>query len=479
MTLVKLKKSLSSFGVKLFFWFWLTTILSIMGTRFISQLMTVDTSSEVIKKTADFEDFRHLKNIAKKIKHRNLQSVTEVFQLKRKARPDSNLWLKTGKTITNARPLKPRHKEPIIKYLKNTAFDKAVTGFFSHTKVTGPLPITLNQQDYQLFISQKLRRGDLRHMVQSLPPWAPIVIALLMSFIFCWLIARSLNKPLLNIKNAAKSIGAGNLSTRVQDVDKRNDELGELAKDFNQMANKLEQNLSAQQRLLGDVSHELRSPMTRLQMALGLAQQQNTTEQARNQYLQRCELEVSRLDKMIGEVLALSRLENTLQNLTLDRFDFSSLLLNIMSDEQFIADEKSIRIVAPKPSQIMILADRNLLTSAISNIISNAVKYGPENSTITVTLSSNQQLLTLTISDTGEGVPEQSLAHLFEPFYRVSEARDRITGGTGLGLAIAKQAVIAHKGKIFANNINKKNNETNETNDSTIGLAVTILLPLS
>ena len=267
------------------------------------------------------------------------------------------------------------------------------------------------------------------------------------------------------IKKATTKLGQGDFATRVEGVTKRNDELGQLANSFNEMADQLQQNQSAQQRLLGDVSHELRSPLTRLQMALGLAQQALTTEQAREQYLQRCQREIERLDQMIEHVLVLSRLENTIQTIEYQQVYITSLVQDVINDEQFVADKKSIHIELDCTENISMLADQTLLVSAISNVLSNAVKYSPEQSTITVTISKNKHDICLTISDQGDGVPEQALAQLFKPFYRVNLARDRHTGGTGLGLAIAKQAIVAHRGKIFA-----KNNPTK-------GLSVTIQIP--
>jgi two-component system sensor histidine kinase CpxA len=302
--------------------------------------------------------------------------------------------------------------------------------------------------------------------VQELPSWIRIAIPVLISFILCLLLARSFSKPIATIKKAASELGKGNLATRVEGVTKRSDELGQLANSFNQMAEQLQQNQSAQQRLLGDVSHELRSPMTRLQMALGLAQQESTAKPAREQYLQRCELEVARLNQMIEDALVLSRLENTLQTIKKEPLNLTVLIQKIINEEQFIANDKSIKIEFDSIAIVELLGDSNLLFSAISNVITNSVKYSPEHSTVKVSLSINEQLVSLVVSDNGTGVPSQSLTELFTPFYRVSLARDRKTGGTGLGLAIAKQAINAHQGKIFA-----KNNEIQ-------GLSVTIQLPL-
>ena len=267
------------------------------------------------------------------------------------------------------------------------------------------------------------------------------------------------------IKKATTSLGQGDFSTRVKGVSQLSGELGQLANSFNTMAEQLQQTQSAQRRLLGDVSHELRSPMTRLQMALGLAQQKSTTEQAREQYLHRCQKEITRLDQMIENVLVLSRLENTIQTAESQQVNLNKLVQDIIIDEQFVADEKSINIEMNFSDEICMLADQNLLASAISNVLTNAVKYSPEESIINVSLSINKHNVNLIISDSGNGVPEEALEQLFTPFYRVNLARDRNTGGTGLGLAIAKQAIIAHQGKIFAKN------------NSTKGLSVIIQLP--
>ena len=268
-----------------------------------------------------------------------------------------------------------------------------------------------------------------------------------------FLLSGYLSRPMRRLQKTVKAIAGGDLSARSgYRLRRRRDEIGDLSREFDVMADRVQTLLADQKGLLRDISHELRSPLTRLQMALGLAQEDSTKEQAREQYLQRCQREIERLDHMIESVLALSRLENTLHTAESEQVNLSALIQNIINDEQFVADKKSIKIEVDYPNDVIISADQTLLTSAISNVLSNAVKYGPEQSTINVTLSSDKHNITLIISDCGEGVPEQALAQLFTPFYRVNLARDRNTGGTGLGLAIAKQAIIAHQGEIFAKN---------------------------
>lgn len=470
-TPTKIKAFFSSFSIKLFTWFWLIAITSIFSTRFISHQISNDAYNTVVSEVPMHEELRQLHNTARKIKRSKIQNIEQLLQekIQRFTKGPFNIWFKSiddKPTVSSLFLLPPRHQQALTYYLDKEVFDQPITSNFSHTRLIGPVLIDINQQQYQLFISRKQHKRNFGRIVQELPSWIRIAIPVLISFILCLLLARSFSKPIATIKKAATELGKGNLATRVNGVTKRSDEVGQLANSFNQMAEQLQQNQSAQQRLLGDVSHELRSPMTRLQMSLGLAQQESTTEAAREKYLQRCELEVSRLNQMIEDALVLSRLENTLQTIKKDPINLTTLVQKAVQEEQFIANEKSIQIEFNSTATIELLGDANLLLSAISNVITNAVKYSPEHSTVKVSLSVNNQLVSLVISDNGTGVPPESLTELFTPFYRVSLARDRKTGGTGLGLAIAKQAIDAHQGKIFA-----KNNEIQ-------GLSVTIQLPL-
>lgn len=468
---VKIKGFFSSFSIKIFAWFWLIAITSIFSTRFISQQLSSDMYNKVVSQAPEQYELSQLKNTAKKIKRSKINNIDDMRQERPQhfIKPPYNLWLKgidDNSTAISFFPLQRKQQQALTRYLNEQVFDQAITSIFSHTRLIGPVLIKINKKKYQLFISRRQHERNFGQLVQELPSWARVVIPVFISFILCLLLARSFSKPIATIRKAATELGKGNLATRVEGITQRNDELGQLANSFNQMAEQLQQNQTAQQRLLGDVSHELRSPMTRLQMALGLAQQESTTQSARDQYLQRCQLEVDRLNQMIENALVLSRLENTLQTIEKKRLNFTTLVQNIIHEEQFIANEKSIKIILDSTIVVELPGDHNLLFSAISNVITNAVKYSPECSTVNVTLSINEDLVSLVICDNGIGVPPKSLTELFTPFYRVNLARDRKTGGTGLGLAIAKQAIIAHQGNIFA-----KNNKVK-------GLSVTIQLPL-
>ncbi|MFT5813183.1 MAG: two-component system sensor histidine kinase CpxA [Psychroserpens sp.] len=206
--------------------------------------------------------------------------------------------------------------------------------------------------------------------------------------------------------------------------------------------------------------------MTRLQITLGLAQQNNISEDLLHKHLQRCELEVARLDEMISNVLSLSRMENTISQTELMTVDLKQLLTLCIEDAQYIANEKSITIAFEYQEIALLQGDPNLLFSAINNILINAIKYSHKNQRVKVHLIKTNSHFVINIMDTGSGVPANDLPKLFEAFYRVTQSRERTTGGTGLGIAIAKQAIIGHNGSISAQN------------NSGDGLTVTIELPL-
>jgi len=469
----KLKIWFSSIIFKLFISFWLIALLTITITRLISTQF----SDDGIILPAHEDDLMRLHFITRLIEARSPTNIDEFLQRlqKRKGKghnKPATILVKNLSTKTLYSSGKNRHRS-LARYLEKNSFTDVVSVQFPYARITGPINVSIANNNYQLYITSKTRNPDFRVIIMQMPAWTRVGIPLIISLIICWLLARSLTKPLLSIKNSATKIGEGDLSIRVKGVAKREDELGELAKSFNQMAEKLEQNLTAQQRLLGDISHELRSPMTRLQMALGLAQQTPLTTAELTKYLQRCELEVERLNNMISDTLALSRLENSIQPLILDKINIYSLMKLLIEDAQFLANEKSVIINCSDLDSLQVMADSQLLSAALSNVLTNAVKYSPEHGDISVSITTNnletnsldKKNLIITISDEGAGVPQESISQLFEPFYRVVEARDRQTGGTGLGLAIAKQAILAHQGNIFANN--------NENN----GLTVTITLP--
>jgi two-component system sensor histidine kinase CpxA len=446
-------------SLKLFIAFWLVIISSVS----ISYFITLQFKQTPTQGVADAKQLLLLSQYAESLpKHRrtNLKDIRNTFIRK------NNLHLIIKSLSTNKVHLaRKRAWHRVHNYLKNNALPNPVTIDFSYTKITGSQEVILNGDKYQLFIASPIDRQQLTTIIDRLPVPLRAIIMLIISFLLCWLLAKAFSKPLIAIQKASDALGKGDLTARLNGLDKRSDEFGSVARSFNNMADQLEHNISAHQRLLGDVSHELRSPLTRLQLAIGLAEKNSGNEAEQQKHLRRCENEVDRLDDMIGDVLTLSRLEHTTNTLHTESVDLTRLVKHIIEDCQYIANDKNITITECKREKCMLSGDRKLLSSAISNVLNNAVNYSPNDADIQVNLLVEHNQIKLTITDQGTGVPEAALSELFTPFFRVADSRERSSGGTGLGLAIAQQAIAQHQGRIYAKNL------------SPHGLAVSIILP--
>ena len=280
-----------------------------------------------------------------------------------------------------------------------------------------------------------------------------ILVALLVSGAVCYFLTRYLTTPILRLRSAAQKIAAGELSVRAEPrMELRRDELGDLVRDFNRMADKTEHLISSQRQLLYDVSHELRSPLARVNVALDLVRGRVRDDPA----LDRIGIDLQRLNEMIGRLLTVAKLEaiSTLQSPI--RVDLSELVSSIVSDADFEAQERGSRVEMVQAANVIILGDLNLLRSAIENVLRNAVRFTRSGMAVEVVLrtsgltSADEAIIS--IRDHGPGVPDQELANIFRPFYRVTEARTRDTGGVGLGLAITERVVRLHGGRIRAMN---------------------------
>lgn len=296
-----------------------------------------------------------------------------------------------------------------------------------------------------------------------------LLVALLTTAVICYWLARYLTKPIVQLQQATRRIAAGDLTARVShQLERRNDEIADLAQDFNRMADCVGDLLEGQRRLLGDISHELRSPLTRLNIALALARQQ-TGDIASAEH-DRIELEAERLNELIGQLLELARVEGGAAQMDLAPIRLVELLEDIAADADFEARSRQrlVTFVVPATDvhSFTINASPSLLRSAIENVVRNAVRYTAEATTVQIELTREKESALIAVSDCGPGVPSDTLDKLFQPFYRVSVARERDTGGTGLGLAITARTVGLLSGTVAARNL------------STGGLCVEIRLPL-
>ncbi len=280
------------------------------------------------------------------------------------------------------------------------------------------------------------------------------LIVLVVGALSFWL-ARYLTSSVGALRAATVRLSRGDLSTRVgASVSRRRDEIGGLARDFDAMAQRLEALVGSQRRLLRDVSHELRSPLARLRVALELTRRGASVEVV--QHLDRIEREAERLDAMIEQLLTLERLQAGGPITKTTMLDLRALLEEVVTDAEFEAHTRgcSVRLL-PGPA-CHVSGSAELLRSALENVIRNAVSYTDDGTTVEVSLScegrDGSRTAAVLVRDHGPGVPEKDVAHLFEPFYRVAAARDRQSGGTGLGLAITDRAVRLHGGSADARN---------------------------
>jgi len=274
---------------------------------------------------------------------------------------------------------------------------------------------------------------------------------LLTALLLCWALARYLSSPIQKIRKATQKLAGGDLQTRVAiEVGNRRDELAALAKDFDVMAERIESLINSQKRLSRDVSHELRSPLARMNVALEIAKQKSNGDTA--PMLERIETESFRLNEMISSILTLSRLESGSRDFERREIDLTALVESVVEDANFEAAAKGKAVKIIDGDECSVFGSENLLRSAIENVLRNAVRYTKGETTVGVTLKTADSKARIHVRDYGSGVPEDELNNLFRPFYRVGEARERKTGGIGLGLAIAEQAIRAHKGSISAGN---------------------------
>lgn len=274
----------------------------------------------------------------------------------------------------------------------------------------------------------------------------PLIIGTVMSALFSGYLAYYLAWPLAYLRRAMSDVAQGRFGTRVKPMmGGRRDEIVDLAEDCDRMANQLRLLVEAQQHLLHDISHELRSPLTRMQAAIGLLRQ----DEARLDMLERIERESERMDTLIEALLTLARLQGRPESIERESLDIIEWLAVIVEDAQFEAQMKGCRVSLEAGAPFVAQVNGELLYRCFENVIRNAVRYSPAGTTVQVSAEIDGDSLTVHISDQGPGVEAPRLQSIFQPFERgLGDA----SVGFGLGLAIASRAVEMHGGSILARN---------------------------
>ncbi|MFZ0313977.1 MAG: HAMP domain-containing sensor histidine kinase [Candidatus Korobacteraceae bacterium] len=272
------------------------------------------------------------------------------------------------------------------------------------------------------------------------------------SAIICLLIAHYLTKPIERLRDATHELARGNLDIRAgENLGNRHDEIAELVRDFDTMAGELRNQIQSERNLLSGVSHELRSPIARIRLALTLARDADDPE--RVEMLDRIEQDTIQLDSMLERILTVARLESGQQKPKFEPLSLNDVMDDVLHDATFEAAATEATINYQNSSEIKVNGDATLLRSAVENIVRNAVFYSGQGGKIDVSLETTNGAAVISVRDNGPGVPENALPLLFKPFYRVDDSRGTNTGGMGLGLAIVRNAAAIHGGSVSAKNV--------------------------
>jgi two-component system, OmpR family, sensor histidine kinase CpxA len=325
--------------------------------------------------------------------------------------------------------------------------------------LVGSMPRTVRPN---IFVDDEEKKGWQRLLFFRHRFGLPFIVVLFIAGGGCYLLARSLTAPIRDLRKATQQMSKGDFSVRVDQFNSRRDEIADLSRDFNIMAERTQSLLQSQKRLLRDVSHELRSPLTRQNLALELARQRFSDAEP---YLARIEKESGRLSELIDQLLILTRLEGNVDNFSKERVKLHELLSAIIRDADFEAASQDRSIEVQDLDKVTIPGSMEMLDRALENVIRNGLRYTAAGSSVEISLVKGEEYVTIIVRDHGPGVPQEYLTQIFDPFFRVAESRDRDSGGTGVGLAIAKQAILMHEGTIEAKNLKDG------------GLAIEIRLP--
>ncbi len=454
------KPSLLRFNLffKVLVWFWLTMILIITLNLFIGQINSERIRYHKISPSVDKDFEKYTRKIQSILKHRKgLQSPA---RSERSAKRDRRLFKRTfllnkaGEDIIHRKIpqlLSDLHHRTLHNEMLNNTVVFSV--FQKNTVFTGGSTVEFNGKEYYLYRYQHIPVFSRRFVGLFFKEVATslLITTLIISFPVSFFLAWLLSRPIRQLQRSTQEI-AENLSNkqRLEPLVKRNDEFGDLARDFKSMACQLEQHLNSQKQLLSDVSHELRSPLTRMQLALGLMEKKGISVVQDD--LLRIKRESDRMNEMLENLLTISRLESQELQHKKESFDFCQLILSVVDNTQFEAQQAQVELVTRLPERLDFIGVQEALISGLENLVRNAICYAGQGGTVNISLANCNGQLKLTVSDTGPGIAEEHLSKIFDSFYRPQSDRNMKTGGVGLGLSIARRAFALNDGQISAEN---------------------------
>jgi len=442
-----------SLFVKIFLWFWLATIFIIGATLVLMSLIAPYNPMR--------EDGRQVRRLARdgqwavRILEQDGPEALRAFLEGKERRPGARYFLfgENSETVTG------RHPSSDMKDLAARAKESGVTEF--------------KRLDTSILLAQSVYgNGDKYYIIAAELPYRPhfspfwrllnprflsirLLVIFIVASIFCSWLAWYLTAPVRKMRTVTQQIAAGDLKSRVGSYfGSRRDELSDLGRDLDLMAERIESLLSAQSRLLRDISHELRSPLARLNVALELARQRSGTEAG--DPLDRIEREARRLNELIGQLRTLTLLESGAEEMDKKPLDLALLVKGIADDADFEARNRNRSVNLAQNEDMTIKGSGDLLHRALENVVRNAVRYTAEGTEVEISLQrqkrAGKENAVFMVRDHGTGVPESALDLIFQPFYRISDARDRLSGDMGIGLSITDRAVKLHGGTVKAEN---------------------------
>jgi two-component system sensor histidine kinase CpxA len=417
-----------SLFAKILLWFWFTLAVTVVGSAFISAL-NINQDSDENAPVARLVTFQ-------------LEEARTAYETG--GRPALQLFLDTLQRVYNAHGvltdqdghdlLTNEDRSDLIRHARRRLLYEIFRG--------GDSTVARTSEDgryWFFFIVPRLPVG-----LWFLQPEHLFVMAV--GVLLCYWLAFHLTRPVRKLQRAVERFGHGDLTARSGSA--RRDELGELARTFDRMADRIETLLAAERRLLLDISHELRSPLARLGVAIELARSGDNLEPALN----RIEKESDRLNTLVGQLLQVTRAEGDPASLRRDPVRLDELVEQLVDDSSLEAASQGCAVKYEQREAVTVSGDAELLRRAVENVIRNAIRHSPRDTDVEVKLARANGNVVVDIRDHGPGVPEDALPRLFDAFYRVETDRNRSSGGIGLGLSIARRAIELHKGRIRARN---------------------------
>ena len=432
---------MNSLFAKILLWFWCTLCITLIGSAFISALNINRNASDQESPAARLVTFQ-------------LEEARSAYEIG--GRPGLQAFMDTLQRVYHAQGILTDENG------RDVLSNRDRSDLVRRAKTRHAVPFLRVSDDTVARIA-----GDGRYWFFFLLPNSVIGMWFITpehlffggaAILLCYWLALYLTSPLRSLQKAVERFGHGDLTART--VSNRRDELGQLARAFNRMAERIETLLAAERRLLLDISHELRSPLARLGVAVELARTGDHPEAA----LDRIQKESDRLNSLVGQLLQVTRVEGDPSLLPHDPIRLDELVQQLVADANIEAEKHRVRLQFDPHDPLTVKGDAELLRRAVENVLRNAIRYTPPESTIEIAVTRREGLAVVRIRDQGPGVPEEALTRLFDAFYRVEKDRNRNSGGIGLGLSIARRAIELHKGTIGARNAGP-------------GLEVTIELP--